>query len=158
MTAKSFVGTWKLIYWKAQDLDGKVVYPFGESPIGYITYTQDGYMFATIMTDKRSNVEVALEDLMKARQAFFKPWLLLVNIKKYLKATFRYFQASTNYVSYSGRYEIQTETVIHHVEVSLIPDWVGTDLKRTFELTGDRLLLVTPSFENSSQYLCWERV
>ena len=115
-------------------------------------------MFTNIMRSKRSNIEFAFEELIKLRQFFSNPWLLLVNSMKYLKHVPKYFDASRIYASYSGRYEIHKEKVTHHVEVSLVREWSGTDLERTFELIGNRLLLVTPSFEGTSHYLNWERV
>jgi hypothetical protein len=34
--------------------------------------------------------------------------------------------------------------VTHHIEVSSVQNWVGTDLVRTLEVNGDRLVLKTP--------------
>ena len=157
MNKNNFVGTWKLVSWETQSTDAQTIHPFGKNPIGYITYTENGYMSATIMKPHRLNIEVSLADLMNARKIFLKPWLL-VTAGKYVKAIMRYLQASANYVSYSGKYEIQAETVIHHVEVSLIPDWIGTKQERQFKFIGDRLVLVTPPIGGNPQSLTWERV
>jgi hypothetical protein len=46
--------------------------------------------------------------------------------------------------------------VIHHVEGSLIPSWVGVDLRRRYEFSGDRLLLTAES-EHSLASLVWQR-
>lgn len=143
MNKSNFAGTWKLVSWESKSTDGQIIHPFGENPIGYITYSESGYMSATIMKTHRPNIEVSLADLMNARKIFLKPWLL-VTAGKYVKAMIRYLQASANYVSYSGKYEIQAETVIHDVDVSLIPDWIGIKLERKFQFIGDRLVLVTP--------------
>ena len=40
-----FVGTWKLVATRATLTDGPEV-PYGSDPLGYITYTDDGYMHA----------------------------------------------------------------------------------------------------------------
>ncbi|MDB9372173.1 lipocalin-like domain-containing protein [Nodularia sphaerocarpa] len=157
MNKKNFVGTWKLVSWETKSADGKIIHPFGENPIGYITYTESGYMSATIMKPHRLNIEVSSADLMNARRIFLKPWLL-ITAGKYIKAIIRYLQASANYVSYSGKYEIQAETVIHDVEVSLIPDWIGTKQEREFKFIGDKLVLVTPPIGGNPQSLTWERV
>jgi hypothetical protein len=69
--------------------------------------------------------------------------------------------AVDTYVSYSGRYEVQGDTVIHHVEVCLFPNWVGNDQKRTFQVDGNRLILSTPlpgGDIQRSAHLVWERV
>jgi len=52
--------------------------------------------------------------------------------------------------------------VIHHIEISLFPNWVGVDQVRSFSLEGDRLTLSTPPMlvEGVEQagHLTWERV
>ena len=157
MKNSNFIGTWKLVSWETKTPEGKVFQPFGQNPIGYLTYTEDQHMSASIMRENRLNIEISSENLMKARQVFLRPWLL-INGWKYIKATLRYLQASANYVSYSGKYEIKGNKVVHHVEVSLLPDWTGTKVERTFEFSGSRLLLITPPLGGNPQYLTWERV
>lgn len=157
MTQNNLVGTWKLVSWETTDRDGQTHYPFGKDAIGYITYTELGHMSATIMKAHRLNIEVSSAELMNARTVFLRPWLLLTALK-YIKAIIRYLQASANYVSYSGKYEIQAETVVHYVEISLIPDWIGTEQVRQFQFIGDRLVLVTPPIGGNPQTLTWERV
>ncbi|WP_227789378.1 lipocalin-like domain-containing protein [Nodularia sp. LEGE 04288] len=48
--------------------------------------------------------------------------------------------------------------MFHDVEVSLIPDWIGTKQERQFQFIGDRLVLVTPPIGGNPQSLTWERV
>jgi hypothetical protein len=52
--------------------------------------------------------------------------------------------------------------VIHHVELSLVPNWVGSDQERWVELAGDRLTLsASPLLLSGKQQvpcLVWERV
>jgi hypothetical protein len=48
--------------------------------------------------------------------------------------------------------------VIHYVDVSLIPDWVGTKQERQFQFIDDKLILVTPPIGGNPQTLTWERV
>jgi hypothetical protein len=38
----------------------------------------------------------------------------------------------TSFVSYCGTYEIIGDIVVHRVKASMVPDWIGTDLKRKF--------------------------
>jgi hypothetical protein len=157
MTKSDLVGTWKLISWETKKPDGTNEYPFGDNPIGYLIYTKDEYMSVNIMRENRLPIAVASEELMKVRQIFLKPWLL-INAWKYLKATLRYLNASANYVSYSGKYSLEGDKIIHHVEISLIPDWTGTDLVRTCKMLDNQLLLITPPLGDDPQYLTWERV
>ncbi len=70
--------------------------------------------------------------------------------------------AAGTYISYCGKYEILDGKVIHHVEVSLFPNWVGVDQERFFEFQGDRLLLSTPPImydgKQLTDHVLWERV
>ncbi len=157
MTNIEFIGTWKLVSWESKSSDGKISQPFGQNPVGYLTYTEDRHMSVAIMKKNRLNIEITSQELTKARLVFLKPWLL-VNGLKYVKATLRYLQASANYISYSGKYQIKDNKVIHHVEISLFPDWVGIDLERQFEFFDTKLLLITPPLGGQPQYLTWERI
>ena len=69
--------------------------------------------------------------------------------------------AVEGYVSYCGRYEVNGDKVIHHIEVSLFPNWVGVRQERMYELDGDRLTLSTPLMlvggRRLSTHLIWER-
>ena len=53
-------------------------------------------------------------------------------------------------------------TVTHHLEGSLFPNWVGTDLKRFFEFSGNQLKLSTLPMPMGGQQvtgvLLWERL
>ena len=70
--------------------------------------------------------------------------------------------AIDSYVSYCGKYEIKTNKVIHHIEVSLFPNGVGIDQERLLKLEGDRLILGTDPFlikgQHQSAHLIWKRV
>src|SRR3712207_5479695 len=63
---------------------------------------------------------------------------------------------------YCGRYEFRGETVIHHVELSLFPNWVGVEQERLVELRGDLMTLSTRPMlfggMQRSAHLIWERV
>jgi hypothetical protein len=56
----------------------------------------------------------------------------------------------------------RNEIVVHHVEVSLTPDWAGGDQVRHYKLEGNRLTLTTPPtlFGGVEQVttLVWERL
>jgi hypothetical protein len=61
-----------------------------------------------------------------------------------------------------GRYSFHGDRVVHHVELSLFPNWVGTDQQRPVERTGDRpILSARPLLLAGKQQvprLVWERV
>ena len=70
--------------------------------------------------------------------------------------------AADTYISYCGTYEIRQDTVIHHIELSFFPNWIGMDQKRMLSIDGDRLSLCTPPLlvdgVEQTQHLIWERV
>jgi hypothetical protein len=102
MSSNPLVGTWRLISWENRTLDGEVSHPLGEEASGYIAYNEDGYVFVPIMRPGRTRFVTG--DLLSGSPEE--------------KAA-----AADSYVSYCGRYEFHGETVIHHVELSLFPNW-----------------------------------
>ncbi|HKZ81830.1 MAG TPA: lipocalin-like domain-containing protein [Pyrinomonadaceae bacterium] len=64
--------------------------------------------------------------------------------------------------SYCGRYEFQGDRVMHYVELSLFPNWIGLSQERLLNLAGNRLRLSTrPMLLDGKQQtaqLVWERV
>ncbi len=76
MTNIEFIGTWKLVSWESKSSDGKISQPFGQNPVGYLTYTEDRHMSVAIMKKNRLNIEITSQELTKARLVFLKPWLL----------------------------------------------------------------------------------
>ncbi len=118
MAENPFIGRWKLVSFEFRKSDGQVTYPFGQDLHGYIFYNPDGYMSVDFMRNGRPNFQT--EGLFSGSIA-----------EKVL--------AYEQYFSYCGRYEIRSEQVIHHVEVSLFPNWTGQDQIRFYRFEGDRL-------------------
>ena len=142
MTSNPLIGTWRLISWETRSVDGqKISYPLGKDAVGYIMYNEDGYMFVAIMRPNR--VRFAAGDLLGGSPE-------------------EKVQAADTYVSYCGRYEFRGGTVIHHVDLSLFPNWVGVEQERLVEFRGNRLTLSTrPILLGGVQrtaHLIWERV
>jgi hypothetical protein len=142
MTSKPLIGTWRLISWENRSLvDGQVSYPLGKDATGYIMYNEDGYMFVAIMSPNR--LKFAADDLLSGTKE-------------------EEAQAEETYVSYCGRYEFKGETVVHHVELSLFPNWVGGEQERLVEVRANRLTLSTPPILlrgiQQTAHLIWERV
>jgi hypothetical protein len=69
--------------------------------------------------------------------------------------------AAETFVSYCGRYEFHGETVLHRVELSLFPNWIGVVQERLVEISGDRLTLSTRPLllqgRQQTAHLLWER-
>jgi hypothetical protein len=141
MTTNPLIGRWRLVSWENRSVDGQISYPLGQDPVGYIMYDQDGYMFVAIMRAHRATF--AAGDLLRG-------------------STEEKARAAESYVSYCGRYDFHGDTVIHHVELSLFPNWVGVDQERLVELTGNRLILSTRRMllagTEQTAHLIWERV
>jgi hypothetical protein len=125
MTKNRFIGTWRLVSCEVRSADGRVSYPYGQDAVGYIMYSKAGYMSVAMMNANRP--KFASDDLKEATAE---------EIRK----------AGSTYLSYCGRYEIQGDKVIHHIEASSFPNWIGVDLERDFEFHGDRLTLIAPLF------------
>jgi hypothetical protein len=141
MASNPLIGTWKLLSWENRSLDGQVTYPLGEDAVGYISYTPDGYVFVAMMRSGRT--QFTSGDLLRASAQ-------------------EKVRAAETYVTYCGRYEFYGDTVVHHVELSLFPNWVGVDQERLVEIAGNRLTVSTrPMLLEGTQrsgHLVWERV
>jgi len=70
-------------------------------------------------------------------------------------------EAVDGYVSYCGRFEVRDNVVVHDIEVSLFPNWIGERQERFFVLQENRLILSTPlqlvGGMSLSTHLVWER-
>src|SRR5438105_2637170 len=130
----SLAGTWKLVSYETCRAGKKVRHPFGARPRGYLTYTPDGFMSVAIMPQRRAPPTSARANVDPFRLRTWLSW-------RGLRRLARYVLTATVYISYSGRYTIAGETVIHHVEVSNMPGLIRTDQVRTYALQGHRLVL-----------------
>lgn len=115
------VGTWELVEWTAAVGDRRRR-PFGGDVVGRLTYTTDGYMWAALMRRDRPPLTAGSIAGATASQRA---------------------AAAAGYLNYAGSYTEQEERVIHHVEVSLMPNWVGLDQVRNITWIGDELELST---------------
>jgi hypothetical protein len=123
MLREQVQGAWKLVSWVfVDDETGKESYPFGPDATGIIMYTGDGYMSAQIMTPGRA--EYDLPDFDGGTQA-------------------QAAGAASGYLAYSGPYEVDEEAseLRHHLDVSLLPNWLNSVQLRHAVLDGDRLTL-----------------
>jgi hypothetical protein len=136
-----FVGAWKLISYERRTAAGEVSYPMGQNPVGRLTYDALGRMSAQIMRPDRPKPQGVASASWSAEE----------------KAA-----AFDGYIGYYGTFTVsETErVVIHHVEASLYPHWVGSDQRRMYEFSGSQLILravngsVGPGTESR---LVWER-
>jgi hypothetical protein len=52
--------------------------------------------------------------------------------------------AFATFFAYAGTYSVRGNRITHHVQISSVPNWVNTDLIRTFKASGNTLTLTTP--------------
>jgi hypothetical protein len=141
--APAVIGTWKLISYETETPDGKRTFPLGQDVEGLAVYLPNGRVSIQFMKRDRPRFESG-----DAWRGTFEEE----------RAAFRGF------FSYAGRYTLDQarSLVTHHLEIAAAPNYVGTDLVRTFAIAGNRLTLKTPqrqlAGQTSSSTLVWERV
>ncbi len=71
-------------------------------------------------------------------------------------------EAFRTFIAYAGRYTLDGDKVIHHVEIASIQDWVNTDLIRSIKFEGERIVLATPPSLDGGKIqtfeLIWQRL
>jgi hypothetical protein len=138
---RTLVGTWKLVSATETTGKGEKKGLFGRNPIGFLTYTADGRMMAIITNGGRKPLSV--NDFIAA------------------PADER-AEAFSTFAAYAGRYTRKGDTVIHHVEIASIQNFVGTDLVRTIAFQSGRLTLRTLSTTKGgakvTAEVIWERI
>ena len=120
MTPTNIIGTWHLESWHNHHSDGTVDYPFGPDAIGVICYTDEGFVHVHIMANNRDNFEQ--NDPFKASIAEDSA-------------------AMKTHISYSGTYVCEADKIIHSVDISSCPNWVGTQQFRNAKMIGKTLEL-----------------
>ncbi len=136
------VGSWKLLSFHIQDSNGQTAYPFGQDAQGRLIYEPDGRMAVQLMNPNRPG---------------FTSDDPLVTSEAEVRAAFG------GYTAYYGTYSVNPDeqTIVHHIEAALLPNWVGTDQLRQFEFDGKVLTLKGPLLLGGVQgivSLVWERL
>ena len=141
--ADRFTGTWRLLACEGQWSDGRISKPYGDGPCGLLMYDVQGRFSGQIMARERP--AFATGNLLKGSDAE-------------VRAAFE------GYVAYYGRYTVDEAEglMIHEVEGSFFPNWIGERQVRRFEFTGDgRLQLSTLPIKGAradlTVVLLWER-
>ena len=120
------LGTWKLqsLVFEAT-ATGRRSSPFGDHPVGYLSYSPDGRMYAIgVAEDRPKPCDLVPTDEEKAK-------------------------LQESMFAYAGAYTANGEKVIHHVDISWNQSWTGTDLVRFYKLDGDTLTIRTARAENA---------
>jgi len=122
LNREALIGSWRLAAFQIVTEDGTVHLPFGPTAQGYISYGADGYMQVNIQGEHRPRF----------------------TSDNFLEPTPADLASASRYIAYAGRYTVEADRIIHHIEVSFFPNWVGVDQVRQATLEGDRLILSTP--------------
>jgi hypothetical protein len=134
-------GSWKLVAWRRVAGDGTITYPLGQDASGLLIYTADGHMAVVIAGANRAPVvtdDPPLGGDLQPRA-----------------------DAYSSCLAYAGSYELQGDTVVHHIAESLYPAWSGEEQSRPFTLDDDELVLRTPPVQGAAgtvvNELHWKR-
>ncbi|MFD3427342.1 lipocalin-like domain-containing protein [Nocardia fluminea] len=141
---QQLVGTWKMIDWRIFRGDELLDPPLG--PVGacggLLFYTDGGSMSATLSAlDRAPFVEDSLDGGTAPEKS----------------------RAYESIIHYCGTFDVDetTNTVIHHVQFSTFPNFVGRELRRTCVFEADTLKLDTPPMNFGGQplasYILWQR-
>lgn len=140
MRAEDIIGTWQLLSWVQEYDHGEKVFPMGEHPVGYIAYSADGRMMTVVTAGDRPRFATGgqWDAVLEERAAAYDTCL-----------------------AYGGRFEMTDVGVVHHVELSLFPNWVGNTQTRRAELRDGELHLTARLEEGTDQartaVLSWRR-
>jgi Lipocalin-like domain len=127
--AKQFFGAWRYV---GATIDGQPRFGRGPSPKGIICYDPSGLMCVQVAPDRDRNKAGSAPTPEEAKAAL------------------------TDYVAYFGTYSVDegARTITHHRQASVQPGDVG-DLVRSYEFSGDRLILRPPG---TTYEIVWERI
>lgn len=141
-TDDKLLGTWKLVSASSTTTAGeRGETPYGPSPAGTLTYTGDGRVSAMISYGGRKPLSLGSGALaLQEEQA----------------------EAFKTFLAYAGRYTLNGDKVIHHIEISSIQNYVGKDLVRSVKFQGDQIVLLTPPTPVNGKIqtveLIWQRL
>jgi hypothetical protein len=135
--AAKLLGTWRLESWSLLYEDGRPPeFPLGEDAVGYLMYTADGHVSASLARARREPLDAASSQ-SKA-------------------------QAYDGFFGYAGRFEVREaeSTVVHRIELGSSPALSGVVSLRRVQLDGDRLTLSGSDFSAASprsHRIVWRR-
>jgi hypothetical protein len=135
MKAEDIIGTWRTTGHEIVAKDGSVSHPFGPGPhAGQLVYHPNGTVSVLVIRTDPQKLGAAAAASERAA-------------------------ALDKCVAYVGRYEVKGDRIVHKVDVSLNPAWVGTSQERSATLEGDRLVLSPPADAAGARArITWQRV
>ena len=124
---------------QSENKDGEVIYPLGEDAHGVIMFTPDNRLSVHIMAVDRTK-EINEEKISKYNTEAEKQ------------------MARLGYHAYSGPISINEDEKVltTHVELSVLPTYVGSKQKRTVTLQGNQLYL--SNISHPERKLVWNKL
>lgn len=139
LTPEELQGHWALVEWVQSYDDGREVRPFGDRLNGVISYF-DGRMSAVLSPADRTPFVTGGQWTADAVE----------------KAA-----AYDACLAYAGGYDYDGTYIVHHVDISLFPNWIGGDQRRLVHWDGTTLSLTARIEEGTSEartaILRWRR-
>jgi len=134
------LGRWRIVEWVQRYDDGREIHPLGRNLQGFIQYDRDR-VFCFLCSGERKKLggsQWTAPDTEKAA-------------------------AYASCLSYSGTYEIVGSEILHKIDLSLYPNWVGTVQRRGAAFLGDGRIALTARLEENTPdartaELTWERL
>jgi hypothetical protein len=132
------IGTWRLVSYETIEPGGRRGRPYGDAD-GRLSYDASGNMSGQVMRPHRARVGLGDGQAQQVRAAY------------------------TGYIAYYGTYEVapDNQSVVHHVQGSLNPAWIGGDQIRSMRFDGERLILSADVAKGTivvRHELTWERL
>lgn len=139
--SNEILGSWELVSWTYEDETGKSIDYFGK-PEGILIYNESGYMSVHISRDNRKSFESDGPFDGKPNE--------MINAFK-------------TYFGYYGRFiESEPGILLHTIEGSSFPNWLGITQKRIARIVGKELTLSTPPIPTGTGYtiftLVWKKI
>lgn len=123
----AIVGTWKYRTAYIQETGtGKISYPWGQQPTGYIVYTKSGHTVFFLAGDNRKP--------QAGNAATDAERIALFN----------------SLAGGSGRYKIEGNSIIITYDASWNQTWTGTTQRRELTITGNELTIKAPPAKNTA--------
>lgn len=133
-----FLGSWDLASFQHTSPSGELSAPFGDSPAGLLMYQADGRMSAQVSINNPTrlasddSLDASAEEAAGAWRTYFGYW---------------------------GSFKIypKQRVVVHRVEGSSFPNWIGTEQTRHFWFDGATRLILQAESASGSYTLIWQR-
>jgi hypothetical protein len=124
----SLLGTWQLLTFEQMENDGSTSHPYGDMPMGRLTFDAAGRMSVFVMKPGRFASVNSTAAISRASVEDLR-------------------QIADGFIAYYGEFQVddQENTLITKVEAATIPAWSGSEQKRIYELDGSALTLITPA-------------